>query len=121
MLAVLWRLRYKLGFRDVAEMLLDRGYVLTHETVRDWEARFAPLLADSLRAKRRCRTVRDLRRPSDNEADRPRSRLGTPRICMRPRDQSVGHRRRARHRHPHTERLLGRNDRHTCCDKSDPA
>ena len=25
LLAVLWRLRYKLGFRDVAELLLERG------------------------------------------------------------------------------------------------
>jgi len=30
-----------------------RGIVFTHETVRDWEARFAPLLAARLRAKRR--------------------------------------------------------------------
>ena len=55
MLAVLWRLRYKLSFRDVAELLLERGYVLTHETVRAWEARFAPLLAERLRSKRRSR------------------------------------------------------------------
>ena len=34
LLAVLWRLRYKLGFRDVAELLLQRGYEVTHETVR---------------------------------------------------------------------------------------
>ena len=47
--------RYKLSFRDVAELLLERGYVLTHETVRDWEARFAPLLAERLRRKRRGR------------------------------------------------------------------
>ena len=45
LLAVLWRLRYKLGFRDVAELLLQRGYEVTHETIRGWEARFAPLLA----------------------------------------------------------------------------
>ena len=32
--AVLWRLRYKLGFRDVAELLLQRGYEVTHETIR---------------------------------------------------------------------------------------
>lgn len=31
----------------------ERGWVFTHEAVRDWEARFAPLLADQLRAKRR--------------------------------------------------------------------
>ncbi len=50
---VLWRLRYKLSLRDLAEMFLMRGYQFTHETVRDWEARFAPLLAGQLRTKRR--------------------------------------------------------------------
>ena len=53
LLVVLWRLRYKLSLRDVAEMFLVRGFVFTHETVRDWEKRFAPLLADQLRTKRR--------------------------------------------------------------------
>ncbi len=33
-------------------MFLERGFEFTLETVRDWEARFAPLLADKLRAKR---------------------------------------------------------------------
>lgn len=51
-LVVLWRLRYKLSLRDVAEMFLERGFTFTHETVRDWEARFAPLFADQLRRKR---------------------------------------------------------------------
>jgi putative transposase len=49
---VLWRLRYKLSFRDLAEMFLERGFVFTPEAVREWEARFAPLLAERLRAKR---------------------------------------------------------------------
>ena len=53
LLVVLWRIRYKLSLRDLAEMFLERGFELTHETVRDWEARFAPLLADKLRAKRK--------------------------------------------------------------------
>jgi putative transposase len=52
LLAVLWRLRYKLSLRDVAELFLARGFVFTHETVRDWEERFAPLIADHLRKKR---------------------------------------------------------------------
>ncbi|GHO68340.1 hypothetical protein KSC_072320 [Ktedonobacter sp. SOSP1-52] len=52
LLLVLWRLRYKLSLRDLAEMFLERGIVLAHETVRDWEARFAPLVADHLRRKR---------------------------------------------------------------------
>lgn len=53
LLVVLWRLRYKLSLRDLAEIFLERGFVFTHETVRDWEARFAPLIADQLRNKRR--------------------------------------------------------------------
>jgi transposase-like protein len=53
---VLWRLRYKLSFRDLAEMFLERGFLFIHEAVREWEARFAPLLADHLRAKRHGQT-----------------------------------------------------------------
>jgi putative transposase len=34
-------------------MFLERGFEFTHEAARDWEARFAPLLADQLRARRR--------------------------------------------------------------------
>ena len=44
LLVVLWRLRYKLSLRDLAEMFLERGFVFTHEVVREWEGRFAPLL-----------------------------------------------------------------------------
>jgi len=53
LLVVLWRLRYKLSLRDLAEMFLERGFVFSHEAVRDWEARCAPLLTERLRAKRR--------------------------------------------------------------------
>ena len=56
LLAVLWRLRYKLGFRDVAELLLQRGYEVTREMVRAWEFRFAPLLGERLRTWRRGQT-----------------------------------------------------------------
>ncbi len=53
LLVVLWRVRYKLSLRDLAEMFLERGFTFTHEAVREWEARFAPLVADKLRAKRK--------------------------------------------------------------------
>ena len=53
LLVILWRLRYKLSLRDLAEMFLQRGFVFTHEAVREWEARFAPLMAEQLRIKRR--------------------------------------------------------------------
>jgi putative transposase len=51
-LVVLWRLRYKLSLRDLAEMFLQRGLIFTHEAVRDWEAKLAPLLSDVLRKRR---------------------------------------------------------------------
>jgi len=50
---VLWRLRYKLSLRDLAEMFVERGFEFTHEAVREWEARFASLIADHLRTRRR--------------------------------------------------------------------
>ncbi|MCH7641695.1 MAG: IS6 family transposase [Chloroflexi bacterium] len=58
LLAVLWHLRYKLGFRDVAELLLQRGIEVSHETIRVWEFRFAPLVSQNLRARRRGKSGR---------------------------------------------------------------
>ena len=55
-LVVLWRLRYRLTLRDLAEMFLVRGIAFSHEAVRDWEAKLAPLLADELRRRRRGRS-----------------------------------------------------------------
>lgn len=53
LLVVLWRLRYKLSLRDLAEMFLVRGFEFTHEAVRDWERRFAPLITEQLRIRRK--------------------------------------------------------------------
>ena len=44
---VLWRLRYKLSLRNVAEMLLTHGFALMHETVPACEESFTPLLRRS--------------------------------------------------------------------------
>lgn len=57
-LVVLWRLRYKLSLRDLAEMFLVRGIVFSHEAVRDWEAKLTPALAEELRHRRRRRIRR---------------------------------------------------------------
>jgi transposase-like protein len=51
-LVVLWRLRYRLTLRDLAEMFLVRGIVFSHEAVRDWEAKLAPVLASELWRRR---------------------------------------------------------------------
>jgi len=53
LLVVLWRLRYKLSLRDLAEMFLTRGFTFTHETVRDGEERVALRLVAGQRAQRR--------------------------------------------------------------------
>ena len=50
---VLCRLLYKLSLRDLAQMFLLRGFEFTHEVVREWEERFAPLLAEHIRRKRK--------------------------------------------------------------------
>src|ERR671919_2222553 len=50
---VVFRLLFKLSLRDLVRMFLMRGYQFTHETVREWEARFAPLLTEHLRRKRK--------------------------------------------------------------------
>src|SRR5207302_10938282 len=57
-LVVLWRLRYKLSLRDLAEMFLIRGIVFSHEAVRDWEAKLTPALAEELRRRRHRRVGR---------------------------------------------------------------
>jgi putative transposase len=44
-----------LTVRDLAEMFLERGFRFTHEAVRDWEERFAPLVTQKLRVKRKGR------------------------------------------------------------------
>lgn len=53
LLVVMWRLRYKLSLRDLSEMFLVRGFEFTHEAVREWERKFAPLITQQLRSKRR--------------------------------------------------------------------
>src|SRR3954452_15790425 len=50
---VLFRLLFKLSWRDLVQLFLIRGDELSHETVRDGEARFAPLLADQVRRRRK--------------------------------------------------------------------
>src|SRR5919108_3576945 len=51
-LVVFWRFRYKVSLRDSAEMFLQRRITFTHEAVREWEAKLAPLLSEALRKRR---------------------------------------------------------------------
>jgi IS6 family transposase len=52
--AVRWYLRYNLSYRDVEELLAERGVEVDHVTVYRWVQLFAPLLADAARFARYC-------------------------------------------------------------------
>ena len=41
-LCVRWYLRYKLSFRDLVEMMAERGLKLAHTTILRWVRRYAP-------------------------------------------------------------------------------
>ncbi len=47
--AVRWYLRYGLSYRDVEELLSERGIKVDHVTTYRWVHRFTPLLADAAR------------------------------------------------------------------------
>jgi transposase-like protein len=47
--AVRWYLRFGLSYRDVEELLAERGVEVDHVTVYRWVLRFTPLLADAAR------------------------------------------------------------------------
>ena len=42
--AVSWYLRYRLSYRDIEEMLLERGLEVDHSTLNRWVLAYAPLI-----------------------------------------------------------------------------
>src|SRR5918911_921800 len=48
-LAVRWYLRFGLSYRDVEELLAERGIDVDHVTIYRWVQRFTPLLIDAAR------------------------------------------------------------------------
>lgn len=49
LLAVRWYLRYGLSYRDVAELLAERGIEVNHVTIYRWVQRFTPLVIEAAR------------------------------------------------------------------------
>ncbi|MBV9729019.1 MAG: IS6 family transposase, partial [Pseudonocardiales bacterium] len=47
LVAVRWYLRYGLSYRDVEELLAERGITVEHVTLYRWVQRFTPLLIDA--------------------------------------------------------------------------
>lgn len=52
LLSVRWYLRYGLSYRDVEELLSERGVEVDHVTIHRWVSRFTPLLIDASRPGR---------------------------------------------------------------------
>ncbi|MGF6233861.1 hypothetical protein QFZ27_007816 [Inquilinus ginsengisoli] len=50
--AVWMYLRFTLSYRDVEDLLAERGIEVTYETIRRWVSRFGPIIARRLCAKR---------------------------------------------------------------------
>jgi len=47
--AVRWHLRYGLSYRDVEELLAERGITVDHVTIYRWVQRFTPEFAEAAR------------------------------------------------------------------------
>ena len=46
---VFCRLRYRLTLRDLSEIMLLRGFTVSHEYIRQWEAKLLPVMGEVLR------------------------------------------------------------------------
>jgi len=49
---VFCRLRYRLTLRDLSEIMPLRGFTVSHECVRQWEAKLLPVMGEALRQRR---------------------------------------------------------------------
>ena len=48
-LCVRWYLRYALSYRDLEEMMAERGLSIAHTTIYRWVQRFSPELENRIR------------------------------------------------------------------------
>jgi transposase-like protein len=110
--AVRWSLRYALSYRDVEELLAERGITVDHVTIHRWVQRFTPLLIDVarpcrhtprgslVRRRNRCQGRRAVGLPVPR--DRP-VRAGHRRARLREADLAATRRfsTRAREHRPH--------------------
>jgi len=81
---VRWYLRYSLSYRDLEEMMAERGLSVDHVTVWRWVQHYAPILNQRLR--------RDLRRPNRSwPVDETYVRVGCKRAYLYRAVDSSGH------------------------------
>jgi hypothetical protein len=69
------------SFRDVEELMLVRGVIVTYETIRQWCAKFGPVYAAGLRRRQAGRLTRQ--RLCPDEAARTRIHDDLTTLCQR--------------------------------------
>jgi hypothetical protein len=69
--AVRWYLRYGLSYRDLEELLVERGVEVDHVTVYRWVQRFTSLFADAARPLRHATGGPVVRRRALRQSGRP--------------------------------------------------
>ena len=52
-LCLRWYLRYSLSYRDLEEMMAERGLSVDHSTIARWVLRYAPILSQRIRSEMR--------------------------------------------------------------------
>jgi transposase, IS6 family len=52
-LCVRWYLRYPLSYRNLEEMMAERGLAVDHSTIARWVLRYAPVLNERIRSEMR--------------------------------------------------------------------
>jgi hypothetical protein len=67
---VRWYLRYGPSYRDVEELLAERGVAVDHVTVYRWVQRFTPEFIDAARALPACSWGSLVRRPDVRQGRR---------------------------------------------------
>ena len=50
-LCVRWYLRYPLSYRDLEEMMAERGLTIDHSTIARWVLRYGPVLNQRIRSE----------------------------------------------------------------------
>ena len=51
--AVFWYLRYSLSYRDIEELMEERGVEVDHSTVQRWVVKYTPHLETEIRKRKR--------------------------------------------------------------------
>ena len=74
-------LRFTLSYRDMAELLAERGLDVSYETVRRWVPKFGPLIARKLRQGRPRPSVRWHLGHALEKFVEPASSREEPKVC----------------------------------------